>query len=61
MLKKTEILINKSKQKNFEDNLKVRLYVKRLYPTESVKYLGVKIDANLNWQCQVNDLSVKLN
>ena len=34
---------------------------KRLYPTESVKYLGVKIDANLNWQCQVNDLSIKLN
>ena len=31
------------------------------YPRESVKYLGVKIDANLNWQCQVNDLSVKLN
>ena len=28
---------------------------------ESVKYLGVKIDANLNWQCQVTDLSVKLN
>ena len=28
---------------------------------ESVKYLGVKIDANLNWQCQVNDLSVKLS
>ena len=33
----------------------------RLYPTESVKYLGVKIDAVLNWQCQVNDCSVKLN
>ena len=31
------------------------------YPTESVKYLGVKIDANHNWQCQVNDLSVKVN
>ena len=40
---------------------KVRLYGKRLYPTESVKYLEVKIDANLNWQCQVNDFSVKLN
>ena len=38
-----------------------RLYGKILYPTESVKYLGVKIDANLNWQCQVNDLSVKLS
>ena len=28
---------------------------------KSVKYLEVKIDANLNWQFQVNDLSVKLN
>ena len=31
------------------------------YPVESVKYLGVKIDSNLNWLFQVNDLSVKLN
>ena len=33
---------------------------KRLYPTESVKYLGVKIDANLMWHHHVNDLSIKL-
>ena len=32
-----------------------------LYPTESVKYLGVKIDTNLNWKYHVNDLSIKLN
>ena len=51
----------KSKQNKFEGDLKVRLCGKRLYPTESVKYLGIKIEANLNWQCQVNDLSVKLN
>ena len=55
------MVIFKSKQNKFEDDLKVRLHGKRLYPTESIKYLGVKIDANLNWQCQVNDLSVKLN
>ena len=61
MLKKTETMIFKSKQKKFEGDLKVRLCNKRLYPTESVEYLGVKIDANLNWQCQVNDLSVKPN
>ena len=29
--------IFKSKQDKFEDNLKVRLYGKILYPTESVK------------------------
>ena len=34
---------------------------KRLYPTESVKYMGVKIDANLTWQHHVDDLSIKLN
>ena len=54
-------MIFNSKQKKFEGDLKVRLCGKRLYPTESIKYLGVKIDASLNWQCQVNDLSVKLN
>ena len=31
------------------------------YPTESVKYLGVKIDTNLTWKYHVNDLSIKLN
>ena len=41
--------------------MKVRQCSKRLYLIESVKYMGVKIDANLNWQCQVNDLSFKLN
>ena len=39
----------------------MKLSGKRLYPTESVKYLGVKIDTNLSWQYHVNDLSVKLN
>ena len=34
---------------------------KRLYPTESVKYLGVKIDTNLTWQHHVDDLSIKVN
>ena len=56
--------IFKSNQKKFEGDLKVKLCGKRLYPIETishVKQLGVKIDANLNWQCQVNDLSVKLN
>ena len=60
-VKKTEIVIFKSKQKKFEGDLKIELSGKRLHPTESVKYLGVKIDTNLSWQYHVNDLSVKLN
>ena len=55
------MVIFKSKQKKSEGDLKIKLSGKRLYPTESVKYLGVKIDTNLSWQYHVNDLSVKLN
>ena len=51
----------KSKLTKFETDLKVRIRGKRLYPTESAKYLEVKIDANFSWQCQVNNLSVKIN
>ena len=40
------MVIFKSKQKKFEDDLKIKLCGKRLYPTESDKYLGVKIDTN---------------
>ena len=54
------MVILKSKQKNFEGDLKIKICGKRLYPTESVKYLGVKVDTNLSWQ-YVNDLSIKLN
>ena len=47
---KTEMAIFKSKQKKFDGGLKIKLCGKRLYPIESVKYLGVKIDTNLSWQ-----------
>ena len=55
------MVIFKSKQKKFEGDLKIKLCSKRLYPTESVKYVGVKIDTNLSWEYHVNDLSIKLN
>ena len=60
-VKKTEMIIFKSKPKKLEGELKIKLFGKRLYPTENVKYLGAKIDANLTWQDHVNDLSIKLN
>ena len=58
-VKKTEIVILKSKQNKFEGDLKIKIYGKRLYLTESVKYLVVKIYINLNWK-YVNDLSIRL-
>ena len=48
-VKQTEMVIFKSKQQKFESNLEIKLCNKRLYPIESVKYLGVKIDTNLSW------------
>ena len=61
MQKKTQMVIFKSNQKKFEGDLKVKLCGKRLSLTESVKYLGVKIDTTLSRQYHVNDLSTKLN
>ena len=55
------MVIFKSKQKKFEGDLKIKLCGKRLYPIESAKYLGLKIDTNFSWQYHDNDLSIKLN
>ena len=43
------MIIFKSKQKKFEGELKIKLCDKRLYPTESVEYVSLKIDTNLKW------------
>ena len=54
------MVIFKSKQKKLERDLKIKLCGKRLYPTKSIKYLGVTIDTNLTWQHHANDISIKL-
>ena len=41
--------------------MKIKLNGKRLYPTDSVKYLGFKIDSKLNWKSHVNAIATKLN
>ena len=55
------MVIFKSKRKKFNNTVKIKLTGKRLYPTESVRYLGVEIDQHLTWQHHINDLSVKMN
>ena len=58
---KTELIIFKRKRKPQDFNIKIKLSRKRLYPTDSVKYLGVKIDSKLNWTSHVNATATKLN
>ena len=48
-VKKTEMIIFKSKQKKLEGDLTIKICGKRLYPTKNGKYLGVNIDTNLIW------------
>ena len=58
---KTELIIFKPKRKPLDFNMKIKLNGKRLYPTDSVKCLGVKIDSKLNWESHVNATATKLN
>ena len=60
-VRKTELVVFKSKRKQFDGEIKLKLSYKRLFPTGSVKYLGVKIDGNLSWKSHIDYLSVKLS
>ena len=42
-------------------SIKIKLNGKRLYPSKSVKYLGTKIDENLNWKQHIHVIIIKLN
>ena len=58
-MKKTELVIFKHQRKKLDSPIKVKLSRKRLYPSKSVKYLGIKIE-NLNWKQNIHDIAIKL-
>ena len=60
-VEKTELVIFKSPRKVLLDEIKIKLSGKRLYASNSVKYLGVKNNRFLHWHDQVNRIAVKLN
>ena len=49
------------KSKQIKIDLKIKLCVKRLCLTESIKHLSMKIVTNLSWQYLLSDLSIKPN
>ena len=58
---KTELALFKSLKKQVDSDLHIKLNGKRLCPTDSVKYLGIITDKNLNWHHQVSNVAAKLN
>ena len=59
-VEKSELVIFKSPTKVLLDEIKINLSGKG-YPSNSVKYLGIKIDRFLHWHDQVNSIAIKLN
>ena len=60
-MKKTELVIFKHQRKKLDSPIKIKLSHKRLYPTKSVKYLGCKMDENLNWKQHIHYIAIKQN
>ena len=61
-VKKTKLASNfVHKKKKPECSKRIKLSKKRFYPSKSVKYLGLKIDLNLNWKYHIHDIDTKLN
>ena len=60
-ISKRQVVLFKSSRKLTDAPWKLKLNRKRLYPTNSVKYLGVNVDENLNWKQQIYDIFIKLN
>ena len=60
-MEKTELVIFKHQRKKLDTEIKIKLNRKRLYPSQSVRYLCINIDQILNWKDHINDIAVKLN
>ena len=49
-VQKTKFVIFKHQRKKIDSEVKIKLRRKRLYPTDSLKYLGIRTDENLKWK-----------
>ena len=45
-VEKTELVIFKHQRKKLDTEIKIKLSKKQFYPSQSVRYLGIKIDQN---------------
>ena len=56
-VQKTELGIFKHQRKKIDSEVKIKHSRKRLNPTDSLKYLGIKIDENFKWKHHVSDIA----
>ena len=61
MLQKQRLYFSKLNINPCDTALKFKLCRKILKKANHVRYLGIKIDKNLNWKTRVHDLVSKLN
>ena len=54
------MVLFRPKRESMDFSLKTKLNGKRLYETNSVKYLGIRIANELNWKAHINDIALKL-
>jgi len=57
---KTEMIIFKKPKERIRFKFKIKLNGHRLYPSDSIKYLGIILDPTLNWKHHCDTLSKKL-
>ena len=55
---KIEFVLFTSSKKQLDCDLKIKLNGKRLYETDSVKYLGIQADKRLTWKQQINHVAL---
>ena len=58
--KKTEFIVFRSQSKSLNCNPFLKLMGNRVYPSHSVKYLGVHLDEHLNWKPHISSIATKL-
>ena len=60
-IEKTGLAVFRRQNTKLNNSFKIKLDGKRLFPTSSVKYLGVLINGHLTWSPQISHVQMKLN
>ena len=60
-ISKTKLIIFHRNTASIDHSLKLKLDGKKLSPSQSIKYLGVLLDEQLQWNDQIAQVKIKLN